>query len=113
MKIFGLKGKNAAHKNQIQHASMLHVIANDPFLDWLLILVTAFAVTLTLVVIGASMYLGTGAKLAAPPPVVTRTAMSRVNTKALDTVLGEFDNRARERALPAKSYVAPKDPSLP
>lgn len=91
----------------------MHVIVNDPFLDWMIIIVLAFVTVIALVALGAYVYVGTAARLSAAPPTVPRIDMSRINTKALGDVLEEFDGRAAERALPAKAFIAPKDPSLP
>lgn len=104
------KAPRAAH---IQRADRLHVVVNDPFLDWLIILILAFVTVLTLVAVGASVYLDTGARLSTPPPAAHRSGMSKVNTEMLGDILEEFDARARERALPARAFSAPKDPSLP
>ena len=90
-----------------------HQVQRSPFIDWAIILGTAVFIALILVGFGVSVYLGTGDALSAPAAPTAQSARLPLSIATLQGVLSDYDARAAERSALAKSYSAPKDPSLP
>jgi hypothetical protein len=86
-------------------------IGHDPYIDWVLILITATILTAVLVVAGFFAYTRVGFILSQPsanPP----SSSAKIDPAMLTHVLGQFAERARERNDLAKNYQGPADPSL-
>ena len=82
-------------------------------MDWLVILGVSALIFLVLVGVGVSVYLDTGAQLSNASSDAPGPSKQALNSAALQGILAGFDARAAEHAALAKSYSAPKDPSLP
>ncbi|MCX6716202.1 MAG: hypothetical protein NT077_04300 [Candidatus Taylorbacteria bacterium] len=92
---------------------LAHQLSNDPFLDWVIILIIFLILIVTLVGVGISVYLGMRRELMSTETVQTRKSALPISETALDKVLDEFSRNSGERAVILRSYNAPRDPSLP
>jgi hypothetical protein len=111
LKSFFHKDKTKIDPNHIGYFSK---IGNDPFVDWVLILVSTCLAACVLISIGGYLYINTQSELSSGgTSLPAATDASKFDVKKLNIVTGVFDGRASERVMLGTGYKWPKDPSLP
>lgn len=91
--------------------SLMHRISNDPYLDWIIFIVTSTILAGILIGVGIMVYLDTQDRLSASVKSDNKKEVL-FETKALDQTLNDFHLRALERATLLKGYSGVADPSL-
>ncbi|GEM_PF-1223303 len=107
-----LKSKKNGNKTGSNRSvqTMAHRIARDPYVDWAIVFIAAVIISVLLVVIGIYTYINMGSELTQASPQSHSPAA--VDTKDLNKVLDQFNERATERAVLLQGYSGPGDPSL-
>jgi len=116
MNIFSFLNKKNKHGNQRVrpgYVGHIHMIGNDPFVDWVLILGATCVIAILLIGVGSYVYVDTQDQLASVSVPRSNTSSAALDTKKLTEVISAFDVRANERVMLGKGYVGPSDPSLP
>ncbi|MDE2038360.1 MAG: hypothetical protein KGI69_04060 [Patescibacteria group bacterium] len=111
---FSLKRRpRAAPSSQEGSTALLHRLSADLLADWAIIVSVSALIALCLVAAGLWVYLGTAARLSAPPTIQQASSDTGFSADKLDAVIRAFDGRASKTAVTVKSAVVPSDPSLP
>lgn len=92
--------------------SFMHRILNDPYLDWIYLIVIATILAIVSAGIGFVMYFDMKGNLSSSVITTSITKVSTFDSSALSRVLNNFNNRAveKERILNTGSVIG--DPSL-
>ena len=107
MKIFLSKSRN----KPLAAFSFIRRIGRDPFMDWPLIVVAWFLLSVVLAGSSVVKYLNINQEISTPAQITTST-IPTFDRELLNKVIHEFDSRASERADLIKIYNGPTDPSL-
>ena len=99
-------------KSRKTHDSIWHRLTNDPYLDWLTLVVISAILSGIGIGAGFIMYTHTRDRLSAPQTSDQGAHAATFNVETLSKVLKEFDQRAVERGNIIKGYVGVSDPSL-
>lgn len=91
---------------------LLHEIATDPFLDWIMILCISLAVALVLVGTGVSVYLDSRARIETQAPLTGHRPALPLDKALLGKTLDLYDGRAVLRGAILRRWDFPADPSL-
>jgi hypothetical protein len=85
---------------------------NDPYLDWLYMVIFTFILSVAYIGIGAFTFMHVRDSLSASPVEESRGISTIFNSEKLSQTLKTFENRARERARVVSGYSGVSDPSL-
>ncbi len=94
------------------HDSIRHRIANDPYLDWLIMVVVASVMSLVCIGVGLISYQSVRRQLGAPVDASAQQPRALFDRQSLDRALREFGARADEQSSLLKGYAGVADPSL-
>ncbi len=108
------KKKRSGPSGAFKPPRFWHLIGEDPFVDWVLIVFSSAIVAAVLVAVGAYVYVDGSAQLSAPPPAIAGENLAdHFDAGALKSIIDAFDARSAQRVLLDKAYSGPSDPSLP
>lgn len=110
---FTFKKRAGTSSRPALHGGIGHMIATDPFLDWILILTISLAVAFILVGVGVSVYLDSRARIEGPASSTVRKPALPLDKTSLDKALQRFEDRVQERSAVLRHWNVPIDPSLP
>ncbi len=109
MKLFNSKEHISRNRQQ---DSFAHRVANDPYLDWLLLVIIAVVLSGIVIGIGFISFNTTRARLDAPVVAGSSAYRSLFDTEAMNRTLKTFNTRADEHSALLKGYGGVADPSL-
>jgi hypothetical protein len=109
MKLFNSKEHSSRNRQQ---DSFGHRIANDPYLDWMMLVIIAVILAGVLIGVGFISYNDTQIRLSSPTTGGTGVHQSLFDTEAMNRTLKTFSARADEQATLIKGYSGVADPSL-
>lgn len=92
--------------------SFFRLIGRDPHVDWLLSILVSFVMVVVFIAIGVEKYFSYEKIINDQVSVAKTKDSTIIDVKALDIVLGKYDERARLRNELIRQYVGPSDPSL-
>jgi hypothetical protein len=104
------KNGNQASANQTAVRTLVHRVARDPYVDWVIIFASSIVIAVALVILSICAYLNMDSNSASA--ITQNGSTATIDTKALMKVLGKFDDRATERAALLRGYNGPSDPSM-
>jgi hypothetical protein len=104
------KNSSRASGNGVAGRTIIHRVARDPYVDWAIITTVSVLVGAALVILSIRTFLNMGSQTA--PEAVGSAPSVVIDTKPLMTILGQYDDRATERAALLKGYNGPGDPSI-
>lgn len=90
----------------------MHRVANDPYLDWSLLVLISVVFSGIVIGIGIISYGWTQDRLEAPSTMDNSAKQALFDVEAMSRVLDNFDDRSVERANLRKGYTGVADPSL-
>ena len=90
--------------------TIIHRVARDPYVDWAVITAVSVLVGAALVILSIRVFLDMDSQTA--PEAAGKVSSVVIDTKPLMTILGQYDDRAAERAALLKGYDGPGDPSI-
>ena len=99
-------------KNSSARLGIVHQVARDPYIDWVIIFSFSFTVAVLLVVVGVYTYIDLNKQLDSSTKAGTKAATAIIDTKQLSKALDQFDSRATEHDGLLKSYSGSTDPSI-
>jgi len=89
----------------------VHDFGRDPYIDWATITSITAIIMIVVIVIGVISYINLDSKLSSSNSSASQSR-STIDSKSLDKVMAEFDERATRHSSLIKSYSGPADPSL-
>ena len=97
--------------NKRPQDSFKHRILNDPFLDWIYMIIIVLVLAGVYIGVGYTTYLDMQAKIDAAPTTNVTNPLRIFDQAALSRTLRFFDQRAQKRAESSRGYVGVGDPS--
>ncbi len=92
--------------------SLMHRVSNDPFLDWLILIIIASILSVLAIGSGFLVYNDTQTRLDTPAAADPSTRQVLFDADALSRTLRDFNIRAEEQRSLMKGYTGVADPSL-
>ena len=92
--------------------SFAHRLWNDPYHDWMLMVVISAILFGISIGVGFITYFSVKGSLAVPAVVVPTNPASLFNVNVLSTTLQNFEARTAEREAAKKGYSGVADPSI-
>lgn len=92
--------------------SFMHRIANDPFLDWFIMVICAVVISGIVIGAGFIAYHDAEARLSAPVISNAMSPQRLLDREAMSRILQTFKARTDEHAALIKAYSGVADPSL-
>lgn len=111
-KILTNKDGNGHVYKALKERSIPSLIGNDAYVDWVVMIIVSIIVSIVFIYFGISTYYGVEEKINEQNQKFVPVSKEAVDTKALDRVLGEFENRANAEKNLDGGYNASHDPSL-
>jgi NAD(P)H-hydrate repair Nnr-like enzyme with NAD(P)H-hydrate dehydratase domain len=109
MKLFSKPTHSASRRPQ---DSFVHRVANDPYLDWLILVIVAVVIAGIVIGTGFISYQSTQDKLSAPLSTDSGARPVLFDADAMAKTLKTFQARAEEQSTLIKGYAGVADPSL-
>lgn len=109
MKLFSKKTHSSSRRPQ---DSFVHRVANDPYLDWFILVIVA--VVFSGIVIGVGLISYRTSQDTLSGPAVSDAGVRKVlfDAEAMSKTLKTFNLRAEEQTALTKGYAGVADPSL-
>ena len=105
---------STSHRPSSRHPQdpFMHRIANDPYLDWLILII--IAVILSGIVIGTGLirYQEVQDRISAPVVLSALSPNRLLDGESMSRIIKAFSARATEHAALLKGYTGVADPSL-